>query len=332
MRISRYTGTTVGEALARVKAALGDEAVILETVEAGGIVTVTAAIDHAPLARAARGTDPALGDEVRQLIDVVRDLVAWPAHEERALVPELRQLQRALSGQGVDGVIAAALLRAVADHVADGRALESALVETLARGVEPPAAGRVQLFVGPPGDGKTTTIAKLAAGERRAGRRVALVTTDTYRVGAVTELTTYGRALRIPVHVASDAAELAQALADAAGAERVLVDTAGSGAADGAQPAELGALAAAAGPEATRTLVLSATTAARAAEDAWRAFSALRLDRCVVTKLDAAPGAPVLGLCWRHGLPVSHVADGRRIPDDIAAATPAHLARRLLAA
>src|SRR5690242_6261894 len=119
MRISRYTGATVGDALARVKAALGDEAVILETVEADGRVTVTAAIDHAPLMRPPRAPDPALADEVRQLVDVVRDLVAWPARDEHALVPELRRLQRALATQGVDGVIAAALLRTVADHVAD---------------------------------------------------------------------------------------------------------------------------------------------------------------------------------------------------------------------
>jgi flagellar biosynthesis GTPase FlhF len=51
----------------------------------------------------------------------------------------------------------------------------------------------------------------------------------------------------------------------------------------------------------------------------------------VLTKLDL-PGGPVLGLCWRRGLPVSHLAAGRRIPDELEPATPARLARCLLAA
>src|SRR5438045_4717700 len=163
MKISRYTGATIGDALARVKAALGPEAVILETSEVDGLVTVTAAVDHAPL-RA--GDAPELVSEVRGLMDAVRELVdCHGRRDDRELAPDLRRLQRALLGQGVDGVIAAALVRATAEHAAGAVSLDAALADALAAGVRgsESAPARVRLFVGPPGDGKTTTVAKFAA-------------------------------------------------------------------------------------------------------------------------------------------------------------------------
>src|SRR5438093_1418790 len=311
MKISRYTGTTIGEALGRVKAALGPEAVILETTEAAGLVTVTAAVDHAPLPA---GDEGELVSEVRGLLAAVRELVDGHGHrDERELAPELRRLQRALLAQGVDGVIAAALVRATAERVTDSVSLDAALAEALGAAAGGSAPARVRLFLGPPGDGKTTTVAKFAARECRLGRRVALVTTDTYRVGAQGELETYGRVLGVPVAAAGDASALARALRTARDADCVLVDTAGAGPGIPAELAELGALVEAAGPGCVRTLVVSGATGGWAAERVWQTFAPLEPGDCVVTKLDAAPGGPVVGMLWRRGVSVSHVAAGRRI-------------------
>ena len=63
-----------------------------------------------------------------------------------------------------------------------------------------------------------------------------------------------------------------------------------------------------------------------------QAFAPLRPDACMLTKLDLAPGGPMLGALWRQGLPVSHLAAGRRIPHDLEPATAERLARCLLAA
>src|SRR5205814_9980838 len=160
-------------------------------------------------------------------------------------------LRRAVVARGVDGVNAGALVRATQARLAGGAPLDAAQAGALGEG-SAGGAKRVRLFMGPPGDGKTTTIAKLAAQERRAGRRVALVGTDTYRVGATAELETYGRALGARVHAAVDARELVQALARAAEADVVLVDTAGAGPGQGPQLAELAALVEAAGAGAGR--------------------------------------------------------------------------------
>jgi|SRR5581483_1393002 len=331
MKVSRFTAPTMGEALRQVKAALGADAVILETAEAAGEVTVTAAVDlEAPGAvDASRATgdavDGALQREVRELMALVRALVHEPGD------PDIRRLHRALVEQGVDGVIAAALLRETAERLGGGLAVDVALADALALAPAAPDA-RVRFFVGPPGDGKTTTLVKVAAQARRAGRKVALVGADTWRVGASAELDRYGRALGATVVHVTAPASLGAALAAAADADVVLVDTAGAGPAQRGELAELAALLAAAGPDAGRTLVVSAATGSVAAAEACRAFAALAPDACVLTKLDTAPGGPMLAHLWRGGIPVSHVAAGRRIPDDLEAATPARLARCLLAA
>jgi flagellar biosynthesis protein FlhF len=161
---------------------------------------------------------------------------------------------------------------------------------------------------------------------------VRLVGADTWRIGAAAELQVYGRALDVPVASVRTPEELARLVASADAAELILVDTAGVAPGATAELAELGALVHAAGPTAGRTLVVSATTGSVAATQVERTFAPLAPDACVVTKVDGAPGGPVLGVLWRRGMPVSHLTTGRRIPGDIEVATPDRLARCLLAA
>lgn len=318
------------QTLQQVKAALGPDAVILDTAEAPGGVSVTAAMDDdgAGTAPGADAQDREIVGEVRRLLGVVRELVD---DHRRGFGSDLLRLHRTLVEQGVDGVIAAALVRETAERLEGGAPLDAALAKALDERAAPEGV-RVRLFVGAPGDGKTTTIVKLAARAQQAGRRVALVCTDTYRVGASAELATYGRALGLPVAVAGDPAELAEVLVKTRDADLVFVDTPGAGPGQEAELAELRALVGAAGADAGRTLVASAATGSWAARETWQAFAALEPDACVLTKLDLAPGGPMLGLLWRRGVPVSHLATGRRIPDDLEAATPDRLARCLLAA
>jgi flagellar biosynthesis protein FlhF len=114
--------------------------------------------------------------------------------------------------------------------------------------------------------------------------------------------------------------------------DRVLIDTPGATASQKDELAELARLAAEAGTGAARTLVLGAGAGCTAAARTCHTYAAFGLDDCVVTKLDAAPGAPVLSELWQRRLPVSHLASGRRIPTDLAPATAERLARCLLAA
>src|SRR5690349_16112780 len=136
MKTRRFSGATMQDALREVKAAFGAEAAIVDTAEVAGLFTVTAAVDleadgGAAAPADAVGARPAAPDtelagELRALVGVVRELV----HEQRrhhvpALAPELLRLHRALLAQGVDGVIAAALLRETAERLAPGTALDA---------------------------------------------------------------------------------------------------------------------------------------------------------------------------------------------------------------
>jgi flagellar biosynthesis protein FlhF len=324
--------------------------VILDTAAAPAGVVVTAAVDDAeteaaraagpPAATApspaapapAAIADPELVVEVRCLMAAVQELVdaQWSAQLPGVGI-DLVRLNRRLVAQGVDATIAAALVRATAGRLGHGGSLDAALAGALASA--PPADDRrVQVLLGPPGDGKTTTAVKLAVRARRQGRRVALVTADTYRVGAAVELETYGRAIEVPVARAADAGELTRVLARLTEAELVLVDTAGVGPGQETALAEIAALVEAAGSGAGRLLVASAATGSQAAAQTWEAFAQLAPEACVLTKLDVASGGAVLGLCWRRGLPVSHVAAGRSVSAALEVATPDRLARCLLAA
>jgi flagellar biosynthesis protein FlhF len=189
---------------------------------------------------------------------------------------------------------------------------------------------RVMIFVGPTGVGKTTTVAKLAGQlGRRWGRRIALVTLDTYRIGAVAQMRIYAELLAAPLTVAQRPAELAAAIRGL-DAETVLVDTSGR------SPASREGMQRLTGfldvlPEADVHLVISATTKGSDVEATIRAFRQARYRYLVLTKLDEArtPG-PVLAVAVKHGLPVSFLGTGQEVPDDLELATCHRLATLLL--
>jgi flagellar biosynthesis protein FlhF len=268
---------------------------------------------------------------VRSLVATGRELVeAQCTVEVPGADVDLVLLRRRLVGQGVDPTIATALVRATAARLEAAGTVDAALAGTL--DMAAPPERRVRLLVGAPGDGKTTTAVKLAVRARREGRRVALVGADTYRVGAAAELETYGRAIGVPVVRVARAGDLTRVLASLTEADLVLIDTAGAAPGQETTLDELRKLTEAAGPEAGCVLVASAATAAHVAGRAWEAFAPLGPEACVLTKCDVAAGAAVLGLTWRRGLPVSHVAAGRNVSGDLEIATPDRLARCLLAA
>ncbi|MGH7894686.1 MAG: hypothetical protein ACREQL_08450 [Candidatus Binatia bacterium] len=197
------------------------------------------------------------------------------------------------------------------------------------RGLDDP---RVELLVGPPGDGKTTVLGKLAVAARRAGTRVGIVSTDTHRLGAAVELEAIGRALGVPVVRSVNGTQLAAALTDFGDLGRVLVDTTGAGSAQAATIAELAALAQAAGARSRRTLVIAATTAPAVVAATLDAFAVLAPTASVITKADLAPASAVASQISRHGVVVTAVSSGRRLADALAVTGRSGLARRLLAA
>lgn len=316
----------MAQALQAVKAAFGPEAVLLTTETSGGVVTVTAAVDDDAEGAPDRG---ALGRHGGTLAGVARP--SAPTRNAAEAAGEAATLARVLERQGVDPRIAAAMVGVVAARLPTAGTLEAALAAVFDS--DPPTSpARVCLVLGAAGDGKTTTLAKLAARERRAGRPVVLVHADTFRVGGAAELAAYGRALGVPVLRAEEPGALAEAIARADAHAFVLVDTPGVGPGQNDELAELARLADEAGQEAFRLLVVSAAAGAAAAAGAMGLLAPFAPQASVLTRCDVAPGAPWLALLWQRRIPVAFLASGRRIAGDLEPASGTALARRLLTA
>ena len=195
-----------------------------------------------------------------------------------------------------------------------------------------PGRRRLVALVGPTGVGKTTTIAKLAAIYRlREKRRVGLITVDTYRIAAVEQLRTYADIIDLPMQVVSTPREMREAVRRLEGLDLILLDTAGRSPRDEIKIQELKALLAEAGADEVH-LVLSSVAAARTLELTAERFAAVGTTSLICTKLDEATGlGNLLTVIRKSGLPVSYLTNGQNVPDDIETATPARVARLLVA-
>lgn len=174
-------------------------------------------------------------------------------------------------------------------------------------------------LVGPTGAGKTTTAAKLAARYtlRHGPDRVALVTTDSYRIGAHQQLRTYGQILGAPVHVAKESDELKEILLSLRDKSLVLIDTAGMSQRDIRLSEQFGMLQRTGLPIRSYA-VLAASSQRSTLDDVLAGFSKVQLDGAILTKLDeTAMLGEAISVVVRNQLPVAYVSDGQRVPEDL---------------
>ncbi|WP_368565441.1 flagellar biosynthesis protein FlhF [Pseudoxanthomonas sp. UTMC 1351] len=196
--------------------------------------------------------------------------------------------------------------------------------------IDPLEEGGVVALVGPTGAGKTTTIAKLAAAfaAKHNARDVALVTTDTIRVGGREQLHSYGRQLGIAVHEADSDVSLAQTLERLRDYKLVLIDTAGLGQRDKNLVGQLNWLRSAG--KVHTLLVLPANSHFGDLDEVVRRFSGANPQGVVLTKLDETGRlGSALSVVVDHQLPMTWVTDGQRVPQDLHRANSAHLVLRL---
>jgi len=180
-------------------------------------------------------------------------------------------------------------------------------------------SGGTIALIGPTGVGKTTTIAKIAA--RFAmdswSDDIALVSADSYRIGAKEHLTAFANIIGAKVYSVTSFDELSETLARLKDKKLVLIDTEGRSQRD----RDLSSRLAAYGRNADRVrfyLTLSAATQEAALDETVREFSKVPLEGCIVTKIDeAAQLGCVMSALIRNDLPAAWFSDGQRIPDDL---------------
>ncbi|WP_070963545.1 flagellar biosynthesis protein FlhF [Vibrio sonorensis] len=188
--------------------------------------------------------------------------------------------------------------------------------------------GGVVALLGPTGVGKTTSIAKLAARAAMefGSDNVALVTTDTYRIGAHEQLAIYGRIMGCAVKVAKDSNELADVIYQLRNRRLILVDTAGMGQRDVRLSEQLDTLMQESGEVIHSYLVLPATAQRKVLQETIEHFKRIPLSGCIMTKLDESLSlGEFISVVVENALPVSYIANGQRVPEDIVLAQPKYM-------
>jgi len=186
--------------------------------------------------------------------------------------------------------------------------------------------GGVFALVGPTGVGKTTTTAKLAARcvMRHGPEKLALITTDAYRIGGHEQLRIYGKILGVMVHSVKDEADLRIALKELRNKHTVLIDTVGVSQRDQMVTQQV-AMLSETGADVKRLLCLNATSTNETLNEVVRAYQGSGLAGCIMTKLDeAASIGNVLDVVIRQKLNLYYISTGQRVPEDL------HLADRAM--
>jgi flagellar biosynthesis protein FlhF len=355
MRILKFEGATMRDAIAKVKAELGDQAVIIATRQVrkgllGTATEISAAVDdddapqqidaRRPLTNAYGG--PSVGGPAPAARGSEQDL-------EKSIAPlrsEMRSL-RALVRTSGDSRGNAELKNELAELrklVEDMRPAQRPVEERPApkqaaslprRAVADhapddraeltrPSLGRLVMLVGPTGAGKTTTIAKLAANAALVeGKRVKLVTLDNFRVGGVEQIRTFADLIGVPLEVVDDMSQLADALDESY--DLILIDTAGRSPRETAPVVELAEILGSLPPIEVH-VVVPASTSAQAIDSLVARYRRLEPARLLFTKLDEVDQiteltrAPV-----RTQLPITWVTTGQAVPEDLEQPTRARL-------
>ena len=186
--------------------------------------------------------------------------------------------------------------------------------------------GGVFALVGPTGVGKTTSTAKLAARcvMRHGPEKLALITTDAYRIGGHEQLRIYGKILGVMVHSVKDESDLRIALKELRNKHTVLIDTVGVSQRD-QNVAEQVAMLSETGADVKRLLCLNSTSTLETLNEVVRAYQGSGLAGCIMTKLDeAASIGNVLDVVIRQKLNMFYISNGQRVPEDL------HLADRAM--
>ena len=202
-------------------------------------------------------------------------------------------------------------------------------------GVTPAAQGpKMIFFIGPTGVGKTTTIAKIASRFCvDGGKKVALLTADTYRIAAAEQLRTYANILEVPFRIIYSVEEISQAIRDFKDYDYILVDTAGHSHQNTEQKEVMKELIHSVDGiiEKEVFLVLSATTKYRDLLSIADTYSDMTDYKLIFTKLDETTTlGNLLNLKLYTGAPLSYVTCGQNVPDDIEDFNPQKTVKRLL--
>jgi flagellar biosynthesis protein FlhF len=254
---------------------------------------------------------------MRNMMQEQMDCLSWSDRQQRD--PQRTRMLRdllnagfsaALSRQIIDKMPATANMEWVRRVLGNNLRIATKQEDLIVR-------GGVVALIGPTGVGKTTTTAKLAARAvvRYGADKVALLTTDSYRIGAHEQLRIYGKILGVTVHTVRDTEDLRSTLSGMKQKHLVLIDTIGMGQRDSRLSAQTEMFNA---TGVQRLLLLNATSSGDTLNDVVCMYNGAGVIGCIPTKLDeAVTFGTVLDVAMRHKLTLHYIANGQRVPEDL---------------
>ena len=352
MNVRKFFASTTRQALREVRQGLGPDALILANRPVEGGVEILAVGEEEmtclaePPASAPEKAVEAHPHEdwarmvmrellsMRSLIEEQMVSQAWDRSEQGD--PDKARVLRELLRAGFSAALARELLvkmpRGLADKLAWVRGVLDRNLVCAGAAEEIVERGGVYALVGPTGVGKTTTIAKIASRcvVRYGAERLALLTTDGYRIGAHEQLRIYGKLLGVKVLAIKESSDLHSALQELHHKHLVLIDTIGMSQRDPVVAEQLSLLSAASAPV-RRLLLLNAAGNGETLDEVVRAYRGDGLHGCILTKIDEAVGiATALDVAIRQRLPLHYVTNGQRVPEDLHLPVREYLLHRAL--
>jgi flagellar biosynthesis protein FlhF len=334
MRIKRFRGRSFSEALSMVRKELGADAVILSSddrKETGSYVEVTAAIDYEPVApehrvqEVAASVDAGSFEELRREISSMRQFIETLKNSGFHLsLPETKReiyfflKERSIDDEYALGIVerAGSVSEAVEIMTDDMRTFtDSAHAE---RACENSGFDcRTVMLIGPTGSGKTTTVAKLASMAIREGKKVALISLDTTRIGAAEHIRVYARMIGIPLDIVSDREGFLRSVRRFSDRDLILVDTAGHNPRDENGLKRLKDIYDSGLPVETH-LLLSTSSDNRFLMNTYHHYKSLPVSRLAFTKTDeAARLGSIYNLSRLYRLPAEYITTGQDVPGNI---------------
>lgn len=367
MKIRKYVAEDMKEGMLKVKKDLGKEAVILHSrpVRRKGLlgfftprqVEILAAVDpkskqpplNSNMIKKVAEKDreiSSMAEELKELkekISEISTVSASPGQEEK---PENRVITQKKSSvywrsylehHDLDPNLMEEIFNEAEEEASGpGRISHAQMAEILKKKAAAKissingCSNRTQIFVGPTGVGKTTTLAKLAARYSLSEQeKVGLVTIDHYRIGAVDQLRAYSEIMDLPLEVVMNPQDLFKVMMRLENCDRILVDTAGRSTGNNEQLEDLAAYIDMLKP-ADIYLVISATTRRQDISFITEKFARLNYNRLVLTKLDETNSyGALLNSPYYTRMPLAYLTDGQRVPEDLKQAADVDVAGML---